>query len=290
MAATPRTSRAPVTKAGESASIQPVAVPAIAVEYAATVARRVHDRSAPVRWSFIRTFDRSGEVPPLAAMLRGGRGGSVRLKTYLSFLWFAAAPPHDVTYPARAWAGLIGLDDPEVNGARRIIDAIAWLGAHDLVEVDRQRGRPSRVRLLQDDGSGHPYELPGGVVERLTQEEAITADLQPHFYVQLPPEFWTNGWAAALSGPAIAMWLTLLVELGKKPDLTELWLSPSEAQRRLGLAEQTRSKGLRQLETLGLISVKRRPISRDAFDFRRMRNVYVLHQNRLADLAGPVVP
>ncbi|HVF74574.1 MAG TPA: hypothetical protein VM938_05955, partial [Acidimicrobiales bacterium] len=78
----------------------------------------------------------------MTTMLRGGRGGAVRLKLYLSFLWFAAAPPHDVTYPARAWASLLGLEDPEARGARRIIDAITWLDAHDFVVVE---GRPRRA-------------------------------------------------------------------------------------------------------------------------------------------------
>jgi len=35
--------------------------------------------------------------------------------------------PHDLAYPARAWATLLGLPDPAGRGARRINEAILWL-------------------------------------------------------------------------------------------------------------------------------------------------------------------
>jgi len=52
--------------------------------------------------------------------------GTVRVKLELTFLWFAANP-HDLAYPARAWATLLGLPDPAGRGARRINEAILWL-------------------------------------------------------------------------------------------------------------------------------------------------------------------
>ena len=63
-----------------------------ALDYAEIVARRVHGRAAPVRRLFVeRALPDS--PPPLATLLRGGRGGEVRLKLYLSILWFAGGPP-----------------------------------------------------------------------------------------------------------------------------------------------------------------------------------------------------
>lgn len=250
-------------------------------QYAESVARRVHDRNAPVRWSFVMCFGDDSPPSPMVRMLRGGRGGVVRLKLYLSFLWFAAAPPHDVTYPARAWAGLIGLDDPEGNGARRISDAIVWLEREGFVTLERRPGQPSRVILATEDGSGDPYELPGATVDRLQTAEVVGDQLHRHYYLQLPSEFWTKGWMATLSAPALAMLLVLLTEQADKAKSQELWIAPSESDRRMGIAEETRSRGLRELEKVGLVTQHRRPISRDVFDFRRLRNTYTLRAGRL---------
>lgn len=255
----------------------------LALSYAATVSRRIYDRAAPVRWGFSRSFEGGHTSPPMARMLRGGRGGSVRLKVYLSFLWFAAAPPHDVTYPARAWAGLIGLNDPEVNGARRVVDAITWLADEEFVTVQRRPGQPSIVLLRSELGDGSAYEPPGATTERLLEAGQVGPEVYRHHYVKLQPEFWTNGWIAELSGAALSMYLSLLVELTDQPaETTALWLSPKEARARSGLSEETRGKGYRELVRLGLVEVKRRPIGKDAFDFRRLRNVYFLRPERLA--------
>lgn len=96
------------------------------------------------------------------------------LKLYLAFLWFASAPPHYVTYRARAWAGLLGLYDPEGNGARRVVDAITWLAKEEFVAVRRRAGQPSEVRLLSDLGTGEPYEPPHETLAALDQREITT--------------------------------------------------------------------------------------------------------------------
>ena len=49
-----------------------------------------------------------------------------------------------------------------------------------------------------------------------------------------------------------------------------------------GLSEDTRTAGMRQLRDLQLVDVRRRSVSHDAFDFRRMRNTYVLDKARFA--------
>jgi hypothetical protein len=104
--------------------------------------------------------------------------------------------------------------------------------------------------------------------------------LHRHYYVKIPPVFWTNGWIAVLSGRAVAMLLTLLAERADKPETAEVWLSPGEAALRVGLSEESRSKGS---GTRGswVGERRRRPVGRDVFDFRRLRNVYVLDLKRL---------
>lgn len=258
-----------------------------AYHYAELVDRRVMGRSAQVRYRFADSTE-MGVDPPLAEMLRGGRGGAVRVKLYLSILWFAANPPYDVSYPARAWASLLDLDSPETNGARRVVDAISWLGEHDYLRLERRQGRPTRIYLLSEDGSGDPYLPPGKVLEQLKADNVDSRDetFKRHLYLQLPNTFWTRGWLAGLSGAAIAMLLALMAEQRDKDSKTELWFSPSQAKRRFGLSEDTRNAGLRELQKAGLIMVRRRSVNRDAFDFTRVRNTYVLDRSLLDKQIG----
>lgn len=263
-------------------------VPTLAAyHYAELVDRRVMGRSAQVRYRFVES-NVLGVEPPMTLMLRGGRGGSVRLKLHLSILWFAANPPYDVSYPARAWASLLDLDDPETNGARRIVDAISWLGEHKFLRLERRQGRPTRMFLLREDGSGEPYAPPGKELEQLRADNISPKvdAFKENLYLQLPNTFWTKGWLAGLSGPAIAMLLALMAEQRDKPPQTELWFSPNQAKRRFGLSEDTRTAGLRELQKAGLITVQRRSVNRDAFDFTRLRNTYLLDRALLDKQIG----
>jgi hypothetical protein len=218
-------------------------------------------------------------------MLRGGRGGQVRLKTYLSTLWLAGAPPHDAAYPARAWATLLDLGDPSGRGARRVNAAIAWLEENQFLTVEARPGHPSRVTLLDEAGSGRRYRVPGEAYNKALAKGADADVLARHRYVQLPPAFWTSGWLAALSGPAIAMYLVLLCEQSGQSPSRELWFSPEQARLKYALSGDTRSAGLSELRRAGLVSVRRRPVASDVFDVQRFRNVYLMQPDRLADPA-----
>lgn len=244
-----------------------------ALQAAEEVARRVKNREAQIRRLFVARRD-PDEPTPLARQLRGGRGGHVRMKLYLSLIWFAANPPYDVTYPARAWAQLLDLPDPESAGARRINDAFAWLAEHEFIRSIPRPGLPSRIELLHESGTGRPYEVPGAAWGKLPPDaSAEERDLAR--YVRLPPQFWTNGWLPVLSGSAVAMLLVLLAEIGpNEPGEHEVWLSPDVALRRYDLSSDTRSAGFRELVDAGIVQVMRRTINPTAFDFRRMRNVY----------------
>lgn len=254
----------------------------LALSAAESLSRRNKARACQVRLRFIER--RSIKAPtPMAMMLRGGRGGQVRLKTYLSMLWLAAAPPHDVAYPARAWASLLDLEDPPGKGARRINDAIGWLELNDFVEVESVPGHPNRVTLLDESGLDKAYSVPGATYNRLAAKEADADRLWRHRYIRIDPRFWTSGWMATLSGSAVAMYLVLLAEQGAHSSGAELWFSPAEAKRRYSLSDDTRTKGLTELKRAGLVKVRRRPVASDVFDVQRFRNVYVLQSDRLAD-------
>lgn len=240
---------------------------------------RVRARTrAPIRRAFIERVSADDPVPPLAAMLRGGRGGAVRVKLELSILWVAAAAPHEVVAPARAWAVLLGLSDPEGRGARRVQDALRWLEENKFVDIVAKPGQPNVIRLRSETGDDSVYELPGAAYNRLRGDRDAAA---VHRYIQIPDQLWRQGWIATLSGAAVAMLLVLYAELGRnKPAETDLWFSPSQAAAQYALSEDTRTKGLRELQSTGLVSVRRQSITPDTFDFRRLRNVYRLHPDR----------
>jgi len=200
--------------------------------------------------------------------------------TVAAVLWFAANPPYDVTYPARAWAVLLDLPDPAGAGARRITAAFTWLAEHKFVEVQARPGMPSEVTLLNESGSGESYSIPGAAWRRLADDDV--EQRAPQRYVKLPASFWTSGYMAVLGGPAVAMYLVLLAEVGPGRVSTQrLWLSPGQANLTYVLSEDTRSAGLKELVRAGLVKVEHETVRADTFDFHRQRNVYRLLLKRL---------
>jgi hypothetical protein len=252
----------------------------VALEYARDVARRVNNRKAQVRNGFIERLGPGDQNPPLADMLRGGQGGTVRLKLLLSLLWIAVRPPHETEYPARGWAALLDLDQPETNGARRVTAAFTWLAAHDYIRVVPNPGAPATVFLKDERGDDEPYQLPATALN--AKKEAGGEPTRGDYWVSLPASFWTNGWIAVLRAPAVAMLLVMLDEAGYARRLKGLWHSPRQAQQRFGLSQDTRTDGLLELEAYGIIEKRRSSISPGVFDFRRIRNIYDLNLDQLS--------
>lgn len=254
-----------------------------ALSAAAALAQRARGRSAQLRRVFVEREDVAAPTP-LAQMIRGGRGGEVRLKTYLSMLFIAGAAPYDVSYPARAWATLLDLDKPETKGARRVNEAVSWLEANNFVTVANNPGQPSRVTLLNERGKGEKYEVPGEVYNKVRGKEG--ADIaRRNRYIKIPPEFWTSGWLSVLSTPAVSMYLILLCAQTSE-DVSEVWFSPDQASKVYSLSADTRSRGLAELREAGLVSVRRRALSNDVFDVQRFRNAYTLDTARLGESAS----
>ena len=252
-----------------------------ALNLAQTMAKRVH-RSAQIRRGFTRRTEQSAPPPPLSNILRSGRGSDVRLKLYLTMVWIAAQPPHSIRGTASAWATLLDLDDPSGKGARQIRSSIRWLGKHQYVSDEGTPGVGMKVTLLSDLGTGDAYSVPGAAITR-----AKEADEEPNpidFYDNLPSGFWTRGWIHVLSGPAIAMLLVMLdVQRGRSEQ--DLWLSESVAQERYTLSEETRSKGLAELEAFELVTSAERRFRSNAMEAMRRRKVYRLYFDRLV---GPI--
>jgi hypothetical protein len=247
-----------------------------ALSLASKAGHRVHNRPTPIRLWFVQRRSPGDPPPPLARMLRGGRGGEVRLKLYLSLLWLAAGGEHDVHFAPHTYARLLDLEDPYGRGARRINDGLNWLAKERFISLERKPGHEPTVTLRSDAGSGEPYVKPGRAPKDPTTGKASPDNV----YVQLAVEFWLRGWAASLSASAIAMLLILLVLARDAGKDDELWISPDEALARYDLSEDTRARGFRALEEAGLVVVGRRPVNPD-FGWRRVRNTYTLFRPAL---------
>jgi len=205
----------------------------------------------------------------------------VRLKLFLSLLWVAGGGTDDrhktQAYPARAWAALLDLEDPEGNGQRRIRDAIKWLDDQQLVRIERTPGQPMVLQLRREDGSGKGYTDPADAARRKRgNKEKITGH---DLFVQLPATFWTDGWLASLSGRAIAM-LLALSEVTFSATREFPWVSPARARARFGLSEDTWSKGITELKSRKIIEIRKQPVGEDDFDFHRVRNTYKLSMEK----------
>ncbi|MGW3378496.1 hypothetical protein [Streptomyces hydrogenans] len=207
------------------------------------------------------------------------------MKLYLSLLWMHPLEGRrpEIAFPARAWAELFDLDDPETKGARRVNDAQKWLEANGFVSIASMPGHANAVTVLDDAGTREPYVVPGKAANK---ERNVLGKAQQHRYIQVDRTFWTKGHIAVLSGAAVAMYLALLAEQGgTKKEGAELWFSPNDAERRFGLKADARSKGLRELAAAGLVLTRRRPVDPTGFGTQRMRNVHVLRPSGLNETA-----
>lgn len=242
---------------------------------AAQLDARVKRALVPVRSSFVVSSD-PVIPPPMTRLLRGGRGGEVKLKLLLSMLWVAVKEPYDVFQPARVWAELIGLPEPDTKGAARVNAAVRRLVEAGYLDSDPRPGHPSRLFLREETGTGAPYSHPGS---HWVSKQAKKDKDGPR-YTKLPASIWLNGWIAALSGPALAM-LLILLEQTRGKTFEGLWFSPSVAAKRYQLSETTRRKGIDELESLSLIWVERAPIGKGTLTAIRERNTFGINLARL---------
>lgn len=225
-----------------------------ATHYAAQKLAR--QAAAPIRVEFMG--DAKGGQP-VARLLRGGRGGEIRLKLFLSILWLAPrSPRHELSFRSTFWAELLDLAQPAGAGARRIGDAISWLEREGFVSAVRRTGYAPQLTLLDERGNREKYRHP------------------PGHYLKLPSEFWTRRWIHDMSGAGLAIFLVSLAELYRHGPKLEFWLAPRVARETYGLSSDTWTKGARELARLGLISVGRAKLRREHVDVLMKRNTYRL--------------
>lgn len=244
------------------------------------VDRSSRTAGVPFGQDFIRRPREAGPSdppPPLTRLLRGGQGGEVRLKLYLTMSLLAVRSPYDIAtpVPARSWAEALGLPDSGRNGARRVNDAMDWLAEHKFIISERRQGAPGAVRLLSQSGDGSPFTRPIGAAR----------------YVQLPLGLWRLGWIVRLSGTALVLLIVLLdMQSGRSGPQ---WVSPAQARVRYDLSPDTWTKGTHELVQFGLLTVSKK-LQGDFFDYRRTRNAYWVNEDVLqggsTEQLSPVQP
>jgi hypothetical protein len=227
-------------------------------------------RSTSVRFpvSFVRAeFD--GLDPPLAKLVRAG---AVRLKLHLVLAVMATRAPFEITDPPPAqWlAGLLGLAEPETNGARRVSDALSWLHSNGFIVRTPRAGRTPHIRLVHH-GS---VSAAGGR------------------YVQAPIALWREGWVLTLSGRALAIYLVLKEASGGSRDGSATLSGSRKAQ--YGLSDETWARAAAELEAASLLTVEEvfgRASSRDEYEPKRRRrriNIASTASQEQGPRTGPV--
>jgi hypothetical protein len=228
----------------------------------APVRRGFAQRPAPGRRSALGGL-LSGAAAPHGG---GGRGGRLRVALLLTLIWRLAAPPHSTTRPARYWADLLQLEDPDGAGARTIRNTIQELERRGFLRtVDRGPGHAPEVFLLSEEGGAGEYQLP--YIQAMDGESTS--------YFRVPEELWRSGVAAKLSGAALAMYL---IALSAGSDGRDFWFSPALFRERYGLGESTRKTGLAELVDHNILFVQTTSVDgTGGTGYRRFRrNVYTV--------------
>ncbi|GAA1356120.1 hypothetical protein GCM10009636_24870 [Arthrobacter koreensis] len=258
------------------------------LEASKTLAKRLDEDSGrrkaiPIRKSFVRVEKGADTPPPLAELVkRGGRGGGVIVKLYLALVWRCSGGDFDTDISARTWANLLGLEDPNIKGARRIAKAIKILEECKLISVSPRRGEPSVITLLDESGDKSPYDLPS--------TSYATKKLRRDIYFKVPTTLWTEGFIQRMSAPAMTMLLILLAEQSGdvspgESDGKEVWWSTERFPQQYFVSPSMRSRGTKDLRDLNLLYVQRAsvapPGNNRTFARERVRNVYRLQNQAL---------
>jgi hypothetical protein len=212
--------------------------------------------------SLIAVPDVLQDTPPLARLIQGGRGGGTRLRLYLLLTMIATSEPFDIRNPPTAMTLARTLDLPPDTGPRRITSNMKWLAANRFIELTKRPGLTPSIQLLDPRSIGKPMSDPrrGGR------------------YVTFPIGFWSHGWLLHLSPVAIAVMFALREHLGGKPNVARYMLR--DRRDSYELSHDTWTRGTRELEDAGLLTVKRVPQG-DEYFYTRLRNAYQLDTSPL---------
>lgn len=220
----------------------------------------------PVRSRFVRELGNPiGKVAntPLKNLVRRGDRDGITIRLYLGLLWISTAPPYDSTVSAERWAHLLALD-LKTNYRRRVYEAFQRLENQKLIKVKRQPGAVSTVMLLDEGGKGVAYKAP--------RQARRAADA----WIKVPSGLWQKEEFYDLKTPGLAMLLAILADTSPKTGYA--WWSPAHFERRIGLSQSTRSRGVAELRDAGLLEIRRKRLEPGEGNFSndKFRNTYRL--------------
>lgn len=215
----------------------------------------------------------------LANLIAGGRGGTVRLKLYLSMVLLAGSKhTHEihgantiVDVASANWARALALPDAIGKGARRVADAQTQLADRQLIELERRHGQAPRIKLLHPSGSGQPWVEPG----------------MP--YIRIPLDLWSQRWIWSLSAKEIAVYVALLDLCGGKGLDGTGGPQPLSGTHlaRYGISADTWRIASGGLQRLGLIRTDVETVRMD-LDVPRRRKRYQLDPDGMSRPAYPL--
>ncbi|WP_141740846.1 hypothetical protein [Corynebacterium sp. HMSC05C01] len=220
----------------------------------------------PVRSRFVRELGNPiGKVAntPLKNLVRRGDRDGITIRLYLGLLWISTAPPYDSTVSAERWAHLLALD-LKTNYRRRVYEAFQRLENQKLIKVKRQPGAVSTILLLDEGGKGVAYKAP--------RQARRAADA----WIKVPSGLWQMEEFYDLKTPGLAMLLAILADTSPKTGYA--WWSPAHFERRIGLSQSTRSRGVGELKDAGLLEIRRKRLApgEGSFSNDKFRNTYRL--------------
>ena len=223
--------------------------------------KRSQRQSVQFSTAFFKRKRRSDPSPPLARLIRGGRGGEVRLKLYVTLCLRGVGEPHDVRVVPHEWAEMLGLPKHDSNGSRRVRAALKWLSECRLIRIKRSPGWNPEAFLRAQGGSGRTYHRPK----------------DRELYASIPVEFWSHGWILATPPSALAILIILFDLQYKRPETAPPW---AKSKWVYNLSDDTWTKGTKVLSGLGLLKVTR-TVKGSEIEWRRLRNLYWLDVERL---------
>lgn len=220
----------------------------------------------PIRSRFVRELGNPiGKVAntPLKNLVRRGDRDGITVRLYLGLLWISTAPPYDSTVSAERWAHLLALD-LKTNYRRRVYEAFQRLEDQKLIKVKRQPGAVSTILLLDEGGKGVAYKAP--------RQARRAADA----WIKVPSGLWQMEEFYDLKTPGLAMLLAILADTSPKTGYA--WWSPAHFERRIGLSQSTRSRGVGELRDAGLLEIRRKRLEPGEGNFSndKFRNTYRL--------------
>lgn len=228
------------------------------------VARSGRKTKVQLPRAFVRL---EGARPLLGQLLRGGQGGGVRLRLYLTLVMQTAAAPRSTRARTGAsYAALLGLEP--MTGPRRVSEAFRWLESRSLISRERRPSRTPEVTMLYPDGSGGEWTR------------------TPSPFIGVPLDFFGKGWILRLSPAAIACYLCLIDMIGGRSDPDGAFMDGFQ-KRQYDLSDDTWTRGTAELVDVGILRVRELMVGDDEHD-RRRRRLYKLLD--LSAVAGPTWP